>query len=58
VGPGQTEEFDVEGASPDISYRLVGGLTGGGEIVSETFTVRPGSRVRWILPFNTLTVSP
>ena len=37
VGPRQTESFDVEDLQGGVSYRLVAGLTGGGNVTSERF---------------------
>ena len=57
VGPRRTEIFEVGNVNPNVSYRLVAGFTGGGDVVSERFTLSPGARVRWVLPFNTLRTS-
>ncbi len=54
VGPHQTETFQVS-VPTDRAYRLVAGLTGGGDIASDRFPLSPGAQVRWTLPFNTLT---
>lgn len=58
VGPQRTETFAVEDARPGISYRLVAGVAGGGDIVSEPFALSAGTQVRWRLPYNTLRVTP
>lgn len=57
VGPRQTETFDVGGLQPGVSYRLVAGLTGGGNVSSERFGVSPGERITWTLPLNSLHTS-
>lgn len=56
VGPQRTESFPLEGVTYGVSYRLVAGLAGGGNIASERFALSPGARIRWRLPFNTLRV--
>lgn len=56
VGPQRTETFPLEGVAYGVSYRLVAGLAGGGNIASERFALSPGARIRWRLPFNTLRV--
>jgi hypothetical protein len=58
VGARRAETFQVEGLSSKVSYRLIAGPTGGRNIASERFALKPGSTVRWVLPFNRLTVSP
>ncbi len=58
VGPRRTETFDVGDLKSGVSYRLVAGLTGGGNVSSESFTVPPGARITWTLPLNSLRTSP
>jgi hypothetical protein len=57
VGPRQSETFEVDGLEPGVSYRLVAGLTGGGNVSSERFGVSPGERITWTLPLNSLHTS-
>jgi hypothetical protein len=57
VGPRRTETFEVTDLKPGMSYRLVAGLTGGGNVSSESFTITPGARVTWTLPLNSLRTS-
>ncbi len=57
VGPRQAETFEVDGLEPGVSYRLVAGLTGGGNVSSERFGISPGERITWTLPLNSLRTS-
>jgi hypothetical protein len=57
VGPRRTETFEVTGLKPGMSYRLVAGLTGGGNVRSDSFTISPGARITWTLPLNSLRTS-
>jgi hypothetical protein len=57
VGPRRTEAFEVPLKS-GVSYRLVAGLTGGGNVSSERFSMAPGARITWTLPLNSLRTSP
>ncbi|MFN2431861.1 MAG: hypothetical protein ABR599_03415 [Gemmatimonadota bacterium] len=57
LGPRQTETFAREGLQESVSYRLVAGVTGSGEITSERFALAAGSTVTWTLPQNQLRVS-
>jgi hypothetical protein len=57
VGPRRTETFEVSGLKPGMSYRLVAGLTGAGNVRSENFTIEPGARITWTLPLNSLRTS-
>jgi hypothetical protein len=54
VGPRRTETFEVTGLKPGVSYRLVAGLTGSGNVRSDSFSISPGARITWTLPLNSL----
>ena len=57
VGPRRTESFEVDGLEGGVSYRLVAGLTGSGNVTSERFGIAPGERITWTLPLNSLHTS-
>ncbi len=57
MSPGGTTTLAYNGAISPGRYRLLARTTGGGELVSDPFTISVGSQVTWDIQTNIIRVS-